>query len=216
MRENIISDKILYIRNTFAVEDELLVKIREQAREINRPITINPEDGKLLQLLIRINRCKKILEIGTFYGYSTIWMARALDDGGHIFTIEKDEESFNIAQQNFIKAKLNDKITILKGDAKNILKNIDEELDMVFIDADKSQYLDYLSLIENNIKKGGIIVADNTLLSGAVYMDELPYRIRKTTKENIIKFNKILSDNDKYMSILLPAEDGITVALKMF
>lgn len=216
MRENIINDRVLYIRNTFATEDNILLNIREKAKEINRPITINPEDGKLLQLLIKMSNCKKILEIGTFYGYSTIWMARALDDGGHIFTIEKDKPSFDVARQNFDEAKVGDKITILEGDVKDILLKLNDKFDMVFIDADKSQYLNYLELVENKIKKGGLIVADNALLSGAVYMDELPYRIRKSTRDNMIKFNKMLSDDNKYMSVLLPAEDGIVVAVKRF
>ena len=216
MRENIIDDRILYIRNTFATEDEILIDIRKKAKEINRPITINPEDGKLLQLLIKMNNCKNILEIGTFYGYSTIWMARALSNDGHIFTIEKDKSSFDIAQQNFNEAKVNDKITILEGDANDVLPKLNDKFDMVFIDADKSQYLNYLRFIEEKVKKEGLIVADNTLLSGAVYMEELPYRIRKSTRDNMIKFNKILSDNERYMSVLLPAEDGITVAVKMF
>ena len=215
MRNNINNPLLNYIRNTFIKEDNILLSIREKALELNRPITINPEDGKLLQLLIKMNNCKKILEIGTFLGYSTIWLARSKDNI-HIYTIEKDKDSYEEAENNFIKANVNDKITILKDKAENILDNLNEEFDMVFIDAEKNHYLQYLDWAEKNIKKGGLIVADNTLLSGAVYMDELPYRIRESTKNSMVEFNKRLADKTKYTSILLTAEDGITIAIKEF
>ena len=215
MRNNINNPLLKYIRDTFAKEDELLTNIRNKAIKANRPITINPEDGRLLQLLIKMNNVNKILEIGTFFGYSTIWLARSKEDI-HIYTIEKDKESYEEAENNFIKARVNNKITILKDKAENILQNLNEKFDMVFIDAEKNHYLQYLDWAEKNIKKGGLIVADNTLLSGAVYMDELPYRIRESTKKNIIEFNKKLADKKKYTSILLPAEDGITIAIKEF
>lgn len=215
MRSNANNPLLDYIRNTFAEEDDLLIDIRSKAKSINRPININPEDGKLLQLLIKMNNCKKILEIGTFFGYSTIWMARSKDDI-KINTIEKDRESYEEAEKNFIKANVNNKITILKNKAEDILDKLNEEFDMIFIDAEKNHYLQYLDWAEKNIKKSGLIVADNTLLSGGVYMNELPYRIRESTKQNMIEFNKRLADKTKYTSILLPAEDGITIAIKEF
>lgn len=215
MRNSIIDDKIKYIRNLFVEEDEVLLQIKEDAKKINRPININPEDGKLLELLIKISNSKKILEIGTFYGYSTIWLARNINDG-IVYTIEKDKDSYEKAEQNFIKANVNEKIKILKGVAEEILPTINEEFDLIFIDAEKNHYLQYLNFAEKLLKSGGLLVADNTLLSGAVYMDELPYRIRESTKKEMIEFNKRLANNDKYTSILLPAEDGITIAVKNF
>ena len=215
MRNNTTDNKTVYIRDTFAEEDYILKNIKKMADEIGRPICINPEDGKLLQLLIKMNGYKKILEIGTFYGYSTIWMARAKEDL-HIFTIEKDKESYGVAEQNFVAANIENKITILKGEAEKILEQLSEPFDMVFIDAEKNHYLEYLNWAEKNIRKGGLIVADNTLLSGAVFSEELPYRIRQSTRDSMIKFNKILADVNKYTSIILPAEDGITIALKNF
>ena len=215
MRNLIIDDKIKYIRNLFTEEDDILLQIKDNAKKINRPININPEDGKLLELLIKISDSKKILEIGTFYGYSTIWLARSIENG-IIYTIEKDKDSYEKAEQNFIKANVNNKIKILKGTAEEILPTLNEEFDLIFIDAEKNHYLQYLYFAEKLLKKGGLLAADNTLLSGAVYMDELPYRIRENTKKEIIEFNKRLANKNKYTSILLPAEDGITVARKEF
>ena len=214
MRTSLYCDKINYIRNLFTKEDDILLKIKKEAKEVNRPININPEDGKLLEILIKISNVKKILEIGTFYGYSTIWLARSIRDDGVIYTIEKDKTSCDKATQNFIDAKVDKKIKLFEGRAENILMNMDEKFDMVFIDAEKNHYLDFLNLVEDKLKEGGLMVADNTLLSGAVYSEELPYRIRKTTRENMVEFNKRLANENKYTSILLPVDDGITIAIK--
>lgn len=208
--------KTEYIQKLFAIEDKLLVKIREDAIAINRPINITPDEGKFLQILVKLSKPKKILEIGTFYGYSTIWIARALSDDSIIYTIERELDSYSKAEDNFIEAKLDKKIKLLKGEAEYILSKIDDVFDMIFIDADKINYLNYLDWADKNLKIGGLIVADNTLLSGAVYMENLPYRVRKTTKEIMKKFNKRLSDSSKYTSILLPCTDGITIAIKNY
>lgn len=210
---NYLDKKIQYIRDVFANEDEILLNIRNEAKKINREITINPEEGKLLQLLINIGNYEKVLEIGTFLGYSTLWMARAKENI-KIYTIEKDLDIAEKTQKNFKSAHLENKIDILKGKAEDILLNFNEKIDMVFIDAEKNHYLDYLDLTEKLVRKGGLVVADNSLLSGAVYEEELPYRIRESTKKSMELFNKRLADEDKYLSILLPAEDGLTVAMK--
>lgn len=156
MRNNFILDKkVEYIRNVFAKEDNLLVNIKKEAIAINRPININPEEGKLLQILIKLGNYKKILEIGTFYGYSTIWLARIVKDinDAKIYTIEKDVDSVKIARENFKKANLEDKIIILNDTAENILQNLDEKFDMIFIDAEKNHYLQYLDWAEKYVKK---------------------------------------------------------------
>lgn len=218
MRESHLEtdQKTKYIRENFSLEDELLVQIRNDCLVVNRPINITPEEGKLLQVLIKLGNYKNILEIGTFYGYSTIWMAGALSENGNIVTIEKDENSYMQAKSNFLMANLNDKINIIKDNAINVLNSLDIEFDMIFIDADKINYVNYLNWAEKHIRNGGLIVADNTLLSGAVYMKKLPYRIRKTARDTIKEFNIRLSNKEKYTSILLPSTDGIIIAVKNF
>ncbi|MDR1498762.1 MAG: O-methyltransferase [Rickettsiales bacterium] len=214
MRSLHYDEKVEYIRRLFAGEDEVLHEIRKEGVAVNRPINIAPEDGKLLQLLIGIGKYKKILEIGTFYGYSTIWLARAVGNG-IVYTIEKDTNSIEKAKINFANANLQEKIKIIEGAAEDVLLTLDEEFDMIFIDADKNHYLEYLDSIEKHLKVGGLMVADNTLLSGAVYSKELPYRIRQSTREKMQEFNRRLANDDRYLSILLPAEDGITIALRL-
>ena len=216
MRNSIVDLKTKYIRDVFTIEDDILLKIKKDMENVNRPIGINPEDGKLLQILIKLSNSKKILEIGTFYGYSTIWLARSINNDGKIYTIEKDKDSCLKAKNNFLEAKVDNKIIILNEKAEDILPKIQDDFDFIFIDAEKNHYLEYLDFAEKRLKCGGILVADNTLLSGAVYSDELPYRIRESTKNTMIEFNKRLADNNKYTSILLPANDGITIAIKNF
>jgi predicted O-methyltransferase YrrM len=215
MRNLYSDDKIKYIRNLFAQEDDILLKIKRDELEVRRPININPEEGKLLQILIKLANCKKILEIGTFYGYSTIWLARIIEDG-RVYTIEKDIESIEKAKENFKLANLQNKIEIIEGKAEDILPTLNEEFDMVFIDAEKIRYLEYLDWADKHIIKNGLIVADNTLLSGSVYSDELPFKIRRNTRKIIKEFNERIADKNKYLSVMLPAEDGFTIAIKLF
>lgn len=214
MRNNeYLNEKVQYIRDIFVEEDEVLLKIKNDAKLLNREISINPEEGKLLQVLIKLGSYKKILEIGTFLGYSTIWMARASEDV-KIFTIEKDKPIAEKANENFKCTNLDKRISLINDTAENVLPLLKEEFDMIFIDAEKNHYLQYLDWAEKYVRVGGLIVADNSLLSGAVYKKELPYRIRESTRESMKLFNKRLSNKDKYLSILLPAEDGITIAIK--
>lgn len=186
-----------------------------------RPITINPEEGKLIQLLIKLSNAKTIIEIGTLYGYSTIWMARALPNDGKIYTIDRDTNSAKIARENFSKLdkELSNKIIQINGDANVELQNlIDKKIvcDIVFIDADKISYYNYLKLSEKLLKKDGLLIADNTFLSGAVYKDYLPDRVSITAQQNVRKFNGELADESKYCGIMLNTEEGLSIAVKKF
>lgn len=207
-----------YIRALFAAEDSALLDVVHRTELTTEPIQIAAEDGKLLQFLIKLGDIKNIVEIGTLAGYSALWMSRALPKGGRIYTIERDDARFALAEETLKKTK---NVTLLHGDALEQLAALEDKapFDMVFIDADKRQYLEYLDWAEKNIRKGGLIVADNTLLSGAVFLKDdepLPTRIRESTNETMKTFNARMSDPKKYCSILLPTADGMTVAVKLF
>ena len=215
MRHNNNNDLTKYIRENFAIEDELLKSIRQQCIKLNRPINIDPEEGQLLSVLIKMRNIKNILEIGTFLGYSTIWQARALDESGTIHTVEQDLESFEMAKKNFKMSNVNDKIKQYLGRIQDIENEFSNEIfDMVFIDANKNLYLEFLDIAERHTTAGSIIVADNTLLSGAVYSEQLPDRIKQSTKNAMVEFNRRLADEQKYISILLPSNDGFLVAVR--
>lgn len=203
-------NRLDYIRQTFAPEDDALRRTRESAADA---IAVNPEEGKFLQLLIKLGGVTKIVEIGTLAGYSAAWMSRALPPDGRIWTIEKDEKRAAVAKQNLPPA-----ATLLTGAALGILPTLENEgpFDMVFIDADKLNYDRYLDWAEKNVRKGGIIVGDNTFLFDAVWKDEPVERVRDTARAAVRAFNTRLADPQKYLGVMLPTEEGLTVAVKLF
>ena len=214
------SKSLTYIRNLYANEDILLKNVRNQCLLNDRAITINPEEGKLIQTLIKLGNIKNILEIGTLYGYSTIWFARGIEGDGKITTIEKEPENAKIARENFNKLEnnLSSSIEIINGDANEELEKLVQKqlvFDMVFIDADKSSYPNYLNFTDKLLKKGGLIVADNTFLSGAVYNDYLTDRIRFKAQKNMRVFNRMLADKTKYQSIMINTDEGLSIAVKL-
>lgn len=144
--------------------DEVLEFIERSVWRRYFPI-IGPEKGKILIDIIREINPKRILEVGTLIGYSTIMMAKELESDVEIITIEIDEDEAEIAKENIQKAEVKPNIRVLVGDALDIIPKLDGIFDMVFIDADKNEYLDYLRLIEGKLHIGSIIVADNTNIS---------------------------------------------------
>ena len=215
------NSSLTYIRELFAVEDGLLQDIRNECLIDNKPITINPEDGKLIQFLIESCHIKTMIEVGTLYGYSAIWFARALPDDGIIYTLDKEEYNLKVAKSYFDKldGDIKNKIVPILGNAEASLKELitkNIRCDMMFIDADKSNYINYLKLSDKLVKKGGLIVADNTFLSGGVYLNYLPERITLTAQNNMREFNKVLSNDKKYCSIMLNTSEGMTIAFKKF
>ncbi len=151
-------------------------------------------------------------------GYSTIWMARALPEGGHIYTVNKDPEHVKMANGFFARCECADRITQLSGDAHLVLPELAGKapFDMVFIDADKISYPAYLDWAEQNIRKGGLIVADNSLLGGAAAEDAPPAGIPVTRWKNIRFFNERLADKNKYNASIIPTKEGLSVAIKLF
>jgi len=218
MRNTEISKEIQYIRDVFVEEDNLLKKANNYSINYALPINIGPEEGKLLQVLIGLVDAKTIVEVGTLSAYSTIWLARAIEGEGKVYSFEKNQEYYDLAKEIVKDSDVENRIDIFQGDAGVSLKKIEDKapFDMIFIDADKIGYCKYLDWAEKNIKKGGLIVGDNSLLFGAVCKDELPDGVRKLAKDVMIEFNKRLSDKTKYKSILLPTKEGMTIAKKLF
>ncbi len=215
MRNQNLDDKSLYIRKTFVQEDTELNQAFLLKEKYS--IQISAEEGKLLSLFVKMNNIKTIVEVGTLYGYSSIWMARALPLGGHIYTIEINSEYADIAIKNFSTFKVDDKITLIQGVGLEQLRELEIQspFDMIFIDADKAGYPDYLDWAELHVRQGGLIIADNTLLFDTVFLKSPPEWLSKKSWLGMKKFNEKLSDINKYYSILIPTKDGMTVALKL-
>lgn len=182
------------------------------------PIHIGAEEGRLLQMLIRLGAYKRIVEIGTHAAYSTMFIAQALAADGHLFTLEKDVKRIGMARETLevMKPHYNCKVTLLEGDALKSLSTISSGVDMVFIDADKLNYCKYLDWAEANVRRGGLIIGDNTFLHGAVYGEPAAgARISPSALQAMQTFNLRLGDQTKYCSTMLPTAEGWTMGIKL-
>ncbi len=206
-----------YIKSLYTTESKAQQGIIASIEENNLPsINLSLLEVKIVQILIKLSGISTIVEFGTHAGYSAASMAEALPDDGRIHTFEKDPRTAHIATENFKKFELDKKIEVITGDAHTNLQTFKpSNLDMVFIDAEKQGYPDYLKWAYKNVKTGGLIIADNAFLFEAVYEPE----IAKKTNDKLIaamqEFNELLADRSKFESIILPTDDGLSVAIKI-
>ncbi|MDI3548412.1 MAG: hypothetical protein PWR10_2064 [Halanaerobiales bacterium] len=193
--------------------DEFMKNIEKRARERYIPI-ISPEVGQFLKVLIRATRPKRILEIGTAIGYSTIWMARAAGRGVEVVTIEIDEERAFEARENFEFYGLREQINLKIGDALEIIPYLRREFDLVFIDAAKGQYINYLDPLMEIIPPGGVIVADNVLYRGYVQQEGPVKHKRRTMVNNLKEYIDIVTHHHLLDTSIIPIGDGIALSVK--
>ena len=170
-----------------------------------------PLQGKFLEMISCMIKPMSILEIGTYTGYSAICLSAGLTDGGMIHTIEKNPELKAIAEKYFEKAGLTKKVKYYLGNAINIIPDINEQFDLVFIDADKKNYLNYYKQIFDKVKTGGFIIADNALWDEKVLTKPDP-RDKETL--GIIEFNDFIQKDDRVENMLLPLRDGLMIVRK--
>lgn len=214
MNNPLFTSRLDYIRQLFAHETPLMQQVRAAALAENEDnISLHPEEGQLISMLCRMIGATKIIEIGTFYGYSALWLAESLEEGGHVWTLEKDRVRAARAR-SWIGHQTN--ITLVEGRALHSLDMLASHgpFDAVFIDADKVNYGHYLDWAEQHVRQGGLIIGDNTLLFDAVWKDDNIERVRETARLAMRDFNRRLADPAKYHSIMLTTEQGLTIAQK--
>ena len=170
-----------------------------------------PLQGKFLEMISCMIKPMSILEIGTYTGYSAICLSAGLADGGMIHTIEKNPELKAIAEKYFEKAGLTKKIKYYLGNAVNIIPEINEQFDLVYMDADKKNYLNYYKQIFDKVKTGGFIIIDNALWGKKVLTKPDP-RDKETL--GIIEFNDFIQNDDRVENMLLPLRDGLMIVRK--
>jgi len=211
---DIVNNKIEdYIRKNSSKEPEILKDLNKETylKVLNPRMLSGHLQGRFLSIITKLIKPKKILEIGTYTGYSAICMAEGLVENGIIHTIDINEELVSIQNKYFKKSKCNNSITQHVGDARNIIKNINEEFDVVFLDADKENYIEYYELVIEKVKKGGLIIADNVLWTGKVVE---PDKDDDELTQYLIDFNKMINEDDRVENIILPLRDGLNVILK--
>ncbi len=165
-------------------------------------------EGRFLKLIVKISRAKKVLECGTYTGYSALSMAEALPEDGKVITCERDPEHREVAEEYFSKSPHGKKIEIRLGDALESLKNENTPLDLVFLDADKERYPEYYEEAVNKLSSGGIIVIDNTLWEGDVLEPE------SDSAEAIAEMNNRIASDSRVENVLLTVRDGIQLIVK--
>jgi len=194
-------------------EDDILYKIwRESNLRTFYPNMVSGKvQGKFLQMLMYMLQPKNVLEIGTFTGYSAVAMALAMPENGKLITIDNNEEIESMAKGFFKEAGLENKIIMMMGDATEIVPGLKKQFDLVFIDADKEQYIDYYNAVLPKVRKGGFILADNVLWGGKV-MEKLT----KTDKETkgIQEFNNMVNNDTRVEKVMLTIRDGIYLIRK--
>ncbi|MBR2476797.1 MAG: O-methyltransferase [Clostridia bacterium] len=194
--------------------DNLLKEMREYAAKEYVPI-IRPETERILCSMIEKIRPKRMLELGAAIGYSSISFSRYIADDGVIITVERDEDRAEMARRNIATLGLEGKIRLIEDDALTLLRSMDREVDIIFLDADKSHYIDYYEDCLRLLKKGGIIIADNVLFAGLVEKDGEAERKHRTIVNNLRLFLKTVEEDDRVESELLKVEDGVMIIRKL-
>jgi len=197
----------------FTSAEEMLLQ------QINRQTQLHPKahmlsghiQGKLLELLSMMCKPRRILEIGTFTGYSALCLAKGLAADGKLHTIECRQEDAAVARQNFNLSEANDKIILHTGNALEIIPGLDETWDLVFIDADKPGYTGYFNLVLPQVRKNGFILADNIFFHGTVFEPETK---NKSTK-GIIAFNELIKSSTDIEKVVLTIRDGLYLIRKL-
>ena len=168
--------------------------------------------GRVLSMLSHMIKPRRVLEIGTYTGYSALCFAEGLSDDGKVFTIDVNEELEELVRQYISKSGIEEKLEYLVGDAAHFIPALNEEWDIVFIDADKKSYIKYYELVFDKVKKGGYIIADNVLWSGKV-LEEYDTLDRET--KIIMDYNTMVHNDPRVEHVLLPIRDGLMIARKL-
>ena len=199
------------LNRLFAPEDDVLQWVQQQSRENGLPtISVQPFEGRLLQILMKLIGARKVVEIGALGGYSGIWIARALPEDGHLVTLEINEKHAKVASSAFARAGVSEKVQIMVGDANGNLQLLVNTgpFDFIFIDADKISYPRYLNWSIENLRKGGVVCAHNALRRGAVFEPKGEDNIA------LAEFNRTLAEDERLEGFIFAIGDGLALGIR--
>ncbi len=191
-------------------EDELLAEMHALAAERKFPI-VGPEVGRFLAQIVHLTGAKRVFELGSGFGYSALWFARALPEGGEVYVTDGDAENIELARSFHAKAGIADKVTYLTGYAQDILQVTPGLFDIVFCDVDKEQYPEVYDLLRKHLRVGGVFVIDNLLWSGRVADPEN----MEASTQGIRAFTERMWESPEFLSSLLPIRDGVGFSVRL-
>ncbi len=198
-----------YLYSLLPARDEVIREMEEYAAEKNIPI-VGPAVARVLQQLANVTGAKNVFEMGSAIGYSTIWWARAVGEGGRVIYTDGDKKNADRARGYFERAGVANRITIKIGDALELLSEQTQEFDIIFCDVDKEDYPRALRVALPKLRKGGLFIADNVLWSGKVADGKNSDASTKAIRE----FNRALYENPNLFTTILPLRDGVSVSVK--
>ncbi len=202
-----------YVENLFMPVDALLMDVKKATRVAGLPeIQVGAMDGRHLEVLARLCGAKKAVEFGTLAGYSGICLLRGMGDDGYLYTLEKSKKHIEVARDNFEKAGCGNRVRILEGEALKVLPTIEKEgpFDLVFIDADKANYLAYFYWSLENLRPGGLLLADNCFAFGGIASSQ-----EKKVVQDLRAFNQAVATHPNFSSTMLPTGEGLLAGVKL-
>lgn len=197
-------------------DDPVLKKIRKKAEPLGlEDIQITRLEGLILQLLVRLHKPQRVVELGTLVGYSAVTMARVMPTGAFLHTVEIKPEHAQLARESLAEAQMTERVQIHEGDADLLLNDLSAHgpFDFIFLDANKSGYFKALKWAEKNLNLGGLVVADNALQFGAILGGDRPEKVSKAQWESLQNLHSRLQDQRWYQGAFLPTATGLSVAL---
>ena len=202
-----------YIKDILPVNKGLLREIEIYADENHIPI-VHKEVGVLLQVLTKIAGAKKVLEVGTAIAYSALLFSEAMGEDGHITTIERNKRMIPLAKENIQKAGKTENIRLIEGDATEIIKQLKEKYDLIFLDGAKGHYKYLLKESIDLLNPGGILISDNILYRGMVATDKLVVRRQRTIVNRMREYLRYICNHPQLNTSIIPIGDGLAISYK--
>lgn len=211
----IVNERIVaYINSLDRGNSDICNTIEKEAVADNVPI-IRKEMGNLLKVLLELKQPQNILEVGTAVGYSSILMSENMPENCHITTIENYDKRIPVARNNFKRAGKEDKITLIEGDALEVLKELEGSFDFIFMDAAKGQYINYYPHVYRLLSEGGLLISDNVLQEGQIVQSKYGVtRRNRTIHERMREYIYMLTHDENMVTSVVPIGDGITLSVK--
>ena len=211
----VVDERIVTFINSLDTQNsDILEAIEKEALDTYVPI-IRKEMQSFLKVLLKMQKPMSVLEVGTAVGFSALLMSEYMPEGGHITTIENYDKRIPIARANFKRAGKEDMITLIEGDANIVMKDLEGEFDMIFMDAAKGQYINYFPHVMRLLKKGGLLVSDNVLQDGDIIESRYAIERRnRTIHSRMREYLYELKHNDELITSIIPLGDGVALSFK--